>query len=82
MLYKETYCRLMENYRSIKTVTRLFYPRNFNLSKEFIQAFQKEYRRLKSLNIDDRRIIQRITKALPFHKASDTDASDTNDITN
>jgi hypothetical protein len=76
MLYNKAYSTLMENYRSIKTVTRLFYPRNFNLSAEFIQAFQKEYRRLKTLNIDDKRIIQRITKALPFHKASDTD--DTN----
>jgi len=63
----------MESYKSIKTVSRLFYPRNFNLSPEFVQAFQKECKRLKALNIDDKRIIQKISKALPFHKSTDTE---------
>jgi len=58
---------ILENYGSIKTVTRLFYPRNFNLSPEFVQAFKREYTRLKSMNIDDKRIIQKIAKALHFH---------------
>lgn len=73
MLYNKAYNNIMEGYKSIKTVSRLFYPRNFNLSSEFIQAFQKEYKRLKALNVDDKRIIQKIIKALPFHKASDSD---------
>ncbi|NBO99141.1 MAG: hypothetical protein EBU90_03305 [Proteobacteria bacterium] len=58
---------ILENYGSIKTVTRLFYPRNFNLSDEFINAFRKEYARLKSLGIDDKRILLKLNKALHFH---------------
>lgn len=46
---------------------RLFYPRNFSLSEEFLAAFNKEYNRLKALKIDDKRILQKITKALQFH---------------
>lgn len=68
MFYNKTYKAILENYKSIKTITRHFYPRNFTLSDEFVKAFQKECARLRSLNIDDRRIIQKITKALPFHK--------------
>ena len=68
MLYDKTYNLLMENFRSIKTVSRLFYPRNFSLSEEFIKAFNKEYSRLKSMKIDDKRILQKMTRALPFHK--------------
>ena len=70
MLYDKTYNLLMENYRSIKTVSRLFYPRNFSLSDEFIKAFNKEYSRLKSMQIDDKRILHKMTRALPFHKDS------------
>jgi hypothetical protein len=70
MLYDKTYNLLMENFRSIKTVSRLFYPRNFSLSEEFIKAFNKEYSRLKSMKIDDKRILQKMTRALPFHKDS------------
>jgi len=58
---------IVESYSSIKTVSRLFYPRNFNLSPEFVVAFKKEYARLKSLNISDKQIIQKIAKALHFH---------------
>lgn len=46
---------------------RLFYPRNFNLSPEFLLAFKNEYERLKIMNIEDKRIMQKITKALQFH---------------
>lgn len=58
---------ILENYGSIKTVSRLFYPRNFNLSPEFVVAFKREYSRLKSLNISDKQIIQKIAEALHFH---------------
>jgi len=57
----------MESYGSIKMTSRLFYPRNFSLSEEFIQAFRKEYARLKALGIDDKRILSKLTKALHFH---------------
>lgn len=68
MLFNENYKILLENFRSIKTVSRLFYPRNFNLSDEFVKAFRKEYARLKSMKVDDKRILQKMAKALPFHK--------------
>ena len=58
---------ILENYGSIKTVSRLFYPRNFNLSPEFVVAFKREYSRLKSLSISDKQIIQKIAEALHFH---------------
>ena len=59
---------ILENYKSIKTTTRLFYPRNFSLSREFVVAFNREYSRLKALGIKDRQILAKIAKALPFHK--------------
>lgn len=59
--------KILENYKSIKTVSRLFYPRNFNLSPEFIVAFKREFSRLRSLNISDKQIIHKIAKALQFH---------------
>lgn len=70
MLFNENYKIILENFKSIKTVSRLFYPRNFTLSEEFIKAFHKEYARLKALNIDDKRILNKIMRALPFHKGN------------
>jgi len=60
--------KILENYKPIKSVTRLFYPRNFSLSLEFKNAFRKEYSRLKALGLKDKQIIHKIYKALPFHK--------------
>lgn len=57
----------MENYGSIKVTSRLFYPRNFSLSEEFIQAFRREYARLRAFGIDDKRILSKLIKALHFH---------------
>jgi len=68
MLFNDNYKIFLESFRSIKTVSRLFYPRNFNLSEEFIRAFRKEYARLKAMKIDDKRILQKMVRALPFHK--------------
>jgi hypothetical protein len=65
--FDNTYETLLEGYQSMLIKNRLFYPRNFNLTEEFLTAFKKEYSRLKALNIDDRRIMQKITKALQFH---------------
>jgi hypothetical protein len=45
----------------------MFYPRNFNLSKEFVQAFKKEVDRLKAEKVSEKDIIRKITKALNFH---------------
>ena len=59
--------QLLEGYGSIKVTSRLFYPRNFSLSDGFIQAFKREYARLRGLGIDDKRILGKPTKALHFH---------------
>lgn len=67
MMFNNKAQKILENYGSIKTVSRLFYPRNFNLSEEFITSFRKEYARLKSLGIDDKRILSKLNKALHFH---------------
>lgn len=67
MKFDKTFYNLLEGYNSILVKNRLFYPRNFNLSPEFLQAFKAEYERLKIMNIEDKRILQKITKALQFH---------------
>lgn len=59
--------KIIESYGSIKVTSRLFYPRNFSLSDEFIQAFKREYARLRAYGIDDKRILGKLTKALHFH---------------
>jgi hypothetical protein len=58
---------ILENYSSIITKSRMFYPRNFNLSSEFINSFKKEVKRLKAENVADKDILRKITKALHFH---------------
>lgn len=67
MIFNKKYNELLESYGSIKVVNRMFYPRNFNLSTEFVAAFKKEFCRLKELGIDEKRIIAKINKALHFH---------------
>jgi hypothetical protein len=58
---------ILENYGSIVTKSRMFYPRNFNLSKEFVKALQKEIVRLKGENINNKDIVKKMSKALHFH---------------
>lgn len=67
MKFNQKTKQLLEGYGSIKVTSRLFYPRNFSLSDEFIQAFKREYARLRGLGIDDKRILGKLTKALHFH---------------
>jgi hypothetical protein len=58
---------ILEGYGSILTKSRMFYPRNFALSNEFIGAFKKEVKRLKAENVSDRDIVKKVTRALNFH---------------
>lgn len=67
MKFNQKAKQILEGYGSIKVTSRLFYPRNFSLSDEFIQAFRREYARLRGLGIDDKRILGKLTKALHFH---------------
>jgi hypothetical protein len=63
----KNYESILENYGCIKTTRREFYPKNFNLSEEFVNSFKKEYKRLVGEGVHPRRALQRINKALLFH---------------
>lgn len=56
-----------ENLRSIRTTRRQFYPRNFELSQEFVDAFKTEYRRLLEGGQRPKALMEKISKALNFH---------------
>lgn len=56
-----------ENFKPIKTVRRSFYPRNFQLSEEFVTSFKQEYKRLVDEGVHPGKALSRITKALLFH---------------
>jgi hypothetical protein len=58
---------ILENYGSIVTKSRMFYPRNFNLSQKFINAFKEEVNRLKTEGASEKDIIRKLSKALNFH---------------
>jgi len=65
--FNEEYEHLLENFKSIKTIRREFYPKNFRLSEDFIKAFKSEYKRLVDEGIHPRKALGRINKALMFH---------------
>ena len=46
---------------------RSFYPRKFDLSPEFVEAFKLEYSRLIESGQNKRTLFERIRKALTFH---------------
>jgi len=67
--FRDKYQSLLESfnlpYGSIVKKQRYFYPRNFELSPEFIKAFNKEFDRLKGIygsNTSD--ILRKINKAM------------------
>lgn len=59
------YDELCEGYLTLKT--RMFYPRNLALSKEFVEAFRKEYARLVESGENKKSLHNRLSKALRFH---------------
>ena len=59
------YDKLCEKYM-IRRV-RSFYPRKFDLSPEFVEAFKLEYSRLIESGQNKRTLFERIRKALTFH---------------
>ena len=65
--FNEKYEKLLENFKSIRTVRREFYPKNFKLSEEFVKAFKTEYKRLVDEGHHPRKALARINKALLFH---------------
>ena len=56
-----------ENVASLKTTRRQFYPRNFELSEEFLNAFKSEYKRLLESGQTSKTLLEKINKALRFH---------------
>jgi len=56
-----------ENVNSIKVTRRQFYPRNFELSQEFVDAFKSEYKRLMESGQRPKSLLEKINKALKFH---------------
>lgn len=65
--FNDKYEELLESFRSIKTIKREFYPKNFKLSEEFVKAFRSEYGRLVKEGHHPRKALARINKALLFH---------------
>lgn len=65
--FNDKYEELSESFKPIKTVKKSFYPRNFNLSEDFVGSFKKEYKRLIDEGIHPNKALTRITKALLFH---------------
>jgi hypothetical protein len=65
--FDRTILQIKENFSPIKTVKRSFYPRNFQLSEEFINSFKLEYKRLVDEGVNPNKALGRITKALLFH---------------
>ncbi len=59
--------KLEESFKPIKLIKRSFYPRNFQLSEEFVNSFKKEYKKLIDEGLDGSKALNRITKALLFH---------------
>jgi hypothetical protein len=71
--FNEQYKLLTENlnkpfqFKSIKTIKREFYPRNFELSPAFIKAFQEEHIRLVKKGLNPKAAFRKLCKALLFH---------------
>jgi hypothetical protein len=65
--FNKVFKQLEENYKPIRTVKRSFYPRNFQLSEEFVNSFKSEYKRLLDEGVQPNKALSRITKALLFH---------------
>ena len=58
--------KVLEGYKPIP-MKRLFYPRKFNVSNDFVNAFHQEYDRLVGEGQNPRTLIDRLGKALRFH---------------
>ena len=61
----KAYDKLCERYMTRQV--RSFYPRKFELSQEFIDAFKLEYSRLLEAGQNRRTVLERMRKALSFH---------------
>ena len=58
--------QVLEAYKPMP-MKRMFYPRGFKLSDNFINAFHEEYDRLVGEGINPRTLVERFGKAIRFH---------------
>lgn len=61
--------QLLESYGMITRHQRLFYPRNFKLSEEFIQALKKEIIVQNKAGLEPGAFANKLNKALQFYIA-------------
>lgn len=66
MKFDKSFGSLTESYLKVPA-RRLFYPRNFQLSEDFVGAFRGEYKRLVDEGHNPKQLMQRFAKALQFH---------------
>ena len=59
--------KLVEGYKPIP-MKRMFYPRKFNLSEDFVNAFHREYDRLVGEGQNPKSLVERFGKAMRFHQ--------------
>tara|TARA_R110002020_G_scaffold435699_1_gene645899 strand:- start:3040 stop:3450 length:411 start_codon:yes stop_codon:yes gene_type:complete len=59
--------KVVEGYKPIP-MKRMFYPRKFNLSEDFVNAFHREFDRLVGEGQNPKSLVQRFGKALSFHQ--------------
>jgi len=57
---------VLEGYRPIPS-KKVYYPRNLNLSEDFVNSFHREYDRLVGEGINPKSLVERFGKALRFH---------------
>ncbi len=60
---------LLESYGMMTKQQRLFYPRNFKLSEEFIQALKKEMALQGKAGLEPEAFAAKLNKALQFYIA-------------
>ena len=59
--------QVLEGYKPIPMKTRMFYPRGFKLSNDFVNEFHREYDRLVGEGLNPKNLLERFGKALRFH---------------
>ena len=59
--------KIVEGYKPIP-MKRMFYPRKFNLSEDFVNAFHREYDRLVGEGLNPKSLVERFGKAMRFHQ--------------
>ena len=62
--------KVIEGYKPMST-GRVFYPRNMNLSEDFVNAVHREYDRLVGEGQSPKNLVHRFGKAMKFHASED-----------